>query len=162
MDTPTPEDIRALFDHYLAQGCPCRFPRFRATVARDMKEVGASLWTVSDIGQLLAAFDERVPLVVEKREDFMTRGHCSICSARVIRSWAPVFRDSFLERAEISPGHLPDLGAEVLGVVPVCGPIFPAAPVNVTKAERARIEDAYPRLAPRDWLAYVAALTSAA
>ncbi|HEY6727008.1 MAG TPA: hypothetical protein VI197_23405 [Polyangiaceae bacterium] len=127
-----------------------------------MKEVGASLWTVSDIHQLLATFDQRVPLVVEKRQDFMTQGRCSICSARVVRSWAPVFRDSFLERAEVVPGQLPDLGAEVMGVVPVCGPIFPAAPVNVTTAERARIEDAYPRLAPRDWLAYMAALASAA
>ena len=162
MDIPTPDDIRDLFDHYLAHGCPCRFPRFRATVARDMKEVGASLWTVSDIGQLLATFDQRVPLVVDKRQDFMTRGRCSICSAEVVRSWAPVFRDSFLERAEISPGRLPELGAEVMGIVPVCGPIFPAAPVNLTTAERARIEGAYPRLAPKDWLDYMAALAIAA
>jgi hypothetical protein len=158
VDTPTQDDIRGLFDHYLAHGCPCRFPRFRATVAREMKEVGASLWTVSDIGQLLAAFDQRVPVAVDKRQEFMTQGRCSICDARVIRSWAPVFRDSFLERAEITPGRLPDLGAEVLGIVPVCGRIFPAAPVNVMTAERTRIEDAYPRLSPKDWLLYMAAL----
>ena len=127
-----------------------------------MKEVGASQWDVSDIGQLLATFDRRVPLVVDKRQDFMTQGRCSICEARVVRSGAPVFRDSFLERAEITPGPLPDLGAEVLGIVPVCGPIFPAAPVNVTTAERARIENAYPRLAPKDWLAYMAALATPA
>jgi hypothetical protein len=162
VDTPTPDDIRALFDHYLSHGCPCRFPRFRATVARNMKEVGASQWDVSDIGQLLATFDRRVPLVVEKRQDFMTQGRCSICEARVVRSGAPVFRDSFLERAEITPGPLPDLGAEVLWIVPVCGPIFPAAPVNVTTAERARIEQAYPRLPPKEWLAYMAALATTA
>jgi hypothetical protein len=127
-----------------------------------MKEVGASLWNISDIDQLLSTFDQRVPVVVDKRQDFMTQGRCSICDARVVRSWAPVFRDSFIERAEITPGPLPDLGAEVLGIVPVCGRIFPAAPVNVTAAERARIEDAYPRLSPKDWLLYMAALASTA
>ena len=127
-----------------------------------MKEVGARLWTVVDIGQLLAAFDQRVPVVVDKRQDFMTEGRCSICDARVVRSWAPVFRDSFIERAEVSPGQLPDLGAEVLGIVPVCGPIFAAAPVNVPTAERARIESAYPRLSPKDWLVYMAALSTPA
>ena len=158
MDTPSPDDIRALFDHYLSHGCPCRFPRFRATVARDLGEVGASLWDVSDIAQLLTTFDQRVPLVVDKREGVLTRGRCSICDAQVVRSWAPVFRDSFRERAKIAPGPHPDLGADVLGPVPVCGHVFPAAPVSVTKDERTRIEHAYPRLTPKDWLAYMAAL----
>jgi hypothetical protein len=128
-------------------------------VARDLGEVGAPTWNLSDIGELLAAFDQRVPLVVDERADFSTRGRCSICDAQVVRSWAPVFRDSFLERAAITPGPLSDVGAEVLGPVPVCGRIYPAAPDNVTKSEKARIENAYPRLSPKDWLAYMAALT---
>ena len=158
----TPADIRALFEHYLSHGCPCRFPRFRATVARDLGEVGARDWDVSDIQQLLTVYDQRVPLVVDERADFSTRGRCSICDAQVVRSWAPVFRDSFRERAKITPGRLPDLGAEALGPVPVCGHVFPAAPVNVTKDERNRIEHAYPRLAPEAWLAYLAALAGVA
>jgi len=126
-------------------------------VARDLGEVGASQWDVSDISQLLTRFDERVPLIVDERADFATHGRCSICNAQVVRSWAPVFRDSFRERAKITPGPLPDLGAEALGPVPVCGHIYAAAPVQVTKDERNRIEHAYPRLTPQDWLAYMAA-----
>ena len=71
-----------------------------------MREVDADPWDVSDIAQLLARFDQRVPLSVDKREDFATCGSCSICGAQVVRSWAPVFRDSFRERAQITPGPL--------------------------------------------------------
>jgi len=159
VDTPSQDDIRALFDRYLSHGCPCRFPRFRATVARDLSEVGARSWDVSDIAQLLAAFDQRVPLVLTKPADFSTHGRCSICDAEVVRSSAPIFRDSSIERAKIAPGPLPDLGAEVSWPVPVCGYVFPAAPDNVTKDEKTRIERAYPRLRPKDWLAYMGALS---
>jgi hypothetical protein len=117
---------------------------------------------VSDIAELLATFDERVPLLVDKRVDFATHGRCSICNAQVVRESDPIFRDSSLQRAKITPGPLPDLGAEVLGPVPVCGYVFAAAPADLTKSEKARIENAYPRLSPKDWLAYMAALSTEA
>lgn len=81
MESPSAADFEALFDHYLAHGCPCRFPRFRATVARDMKEVGAAGWDLSDIRELLEVFDRRVYLLEESRDAYTTKGHCTSCSS---------------------------------------------------------------------------------
>jgi hypothetical protein len=160
MDTPSDADIEALFDHYFAHGCPCRFPRFRATVARDLKEIGAWDWGVSDAWMLLAVFDRRVPLVEKTREDFAVRGRCELCGAGVNRFGIPVFRDSFLERANITPGDLPDVGADASGPVPVCGHVFHAAPGNVSRSEQESMQNAYPRLKPETWLAYMRALAA--
>lgn len=160
VDTPSTSDIEALFERYLAHGCPCRFPRFRATVSRDLKEIGAWDWDISDGAQLLTVFDRRVPLSVESREDFAVRGSCKLCGAHVLRFAVPVFRDSFLERARIEPAALPDVGAPVEGPVPICGHVFHASPGNVTRDEAERIQSAYPRLSPADWLAYMGALAT--
>jgi hypothetical protein len=127
-------------------------------VSRDLKESGARDWDISDVRPLLETFDHRVPLLVSSRDALVTRGTCKLCGAQVVRSGAPIFRDSFIERAQIVPGALADVGAAALGPVPVCGHIFPAAPVNVSKNEAERIKDAYPRLNSRDWLAYLRAL----
>jgi hypothetical protein len=75
--------------------------------------------------------------------------------AQVFRSGAPVFRDSFIERARITPGALPDVGATVDGPVPICGNVYHAAPGTVMRHERERIENAIPRLGPTLWLAYM-------
>lgn len=155
MDSPTDTDFEALFEHYLAHGCPCRFPRFRAAVARDMKEIGAWEWDVSEVPALLAIFDRRVPLQEDSRDAYTTRGRCTLCGAQVFRSGAPIFRDSFIERAKITPGALPDVGATVDGPVPICGNIYHAAPGTVTRHERERIENAIPRLGPTLWIAYM-------
>lgn len=157
-DMPSVSDIEGLFDHYLAHGCPCRFPRFRATVSRDLSEIGAREWGVSDVSDLLDVFDRRVGLLDTKQEDFALRGFCEKCGAEVIRSWAPIFRDSFLSAAHISPGRLPDLGAEIGPVLPVCGVIFQAGPGNATRDEKERIQRSFPRLKPADWIAYMGEL----
>src|SRR5688572_19243987 len=114
-------DIESLFDHYFAHGCLCRFPRFRATVGRNLKEVGAWDWGVADILSLLTVFDRRVKLVEVTSEGLGTRGRCALCGASVIRHAIPVFRDSFLEGATITPGALADVGASIHGPVPICG-----------------------------------------
>lgn len=158
MDTPSESDIEALFDHYFSHGCPCRFPRFRATVSRDLKEIGAKDWNVSDVAVLLTVFDRRLRLVVDSREDFAIRGRCELCGAQVVRFGVPLFRDSFLERARITPASSPDVGAPVSGTLPICGHVFQAAPGNVTKDEVNRIQLAYPRLTRDQWLAYMGAL----
>jgi hypothetical protein len=160
VNTATPSDIETLFDHYLAHGCPCRFPRFRATVGRNLKEIGAPDWELADVPGLLVAFDRRVPLDVQSRTPYVTEGSCKRCGAHVIRSGAPIFRDSFIERARITPGAQPDVGAEASGPVPVCGGLFHAAPGNVTQSENQRIQNAYPRLGPELWLAYMRELAS--
>ncbi len=157
---PSASELEGLFDLYLTQGCPCRFPRFRATVSRDMSEVGAREWDVSDIRRLLEPFDQRAPLTASKRDAYSTRGQCGRCGAEVHRYGVPIFRDSFIERARIAPGALPDLGAPVDGAVPICGIVFQVAPSNVTRNEAERIEAAFPRLSPPLWLAYMGALAS--
>jgi hypothetical protein len=158
METSSEPDIGALFDHYFAHGCPCRFPRFRAAVARDLREVGAPNWGLSDIRRLLAVFDRRVRLLEKIRVDFDTRGRCETCGAEVIRFSAPVFRDSSLEGAHITPGPLPDVGAAVTWPLPIYGHVYNASGDNVTRAEEERLDRAYPRLAAADWFAYMAEL----
>jgi hypothetical protein len=158
METPPASEFEPLFDHYLAHGCPCRFPRFRAAVARDMKEIGAPDWDVGEVPRMLAIFDRRVPLLEESQEAYSMRGSCTLCGAKVFRWGAPIFRDSFIERARITPGALPDVGAPVTGPVPVCGNIYHAAPGNVTRSERERIQSSLPRLSPELWFAYMKAL----
>ena len=155
MDTPSATDLEALFEHYFKHGCPCRFPRFRATVARDLREIGAPDWGVSDISSLLSVFDQRVRLLDKTNVDFEVRGRCESCGANVVRFWAPVFRDSFLEGAHITPGALPDVGAEQTWPLPICGNIYQAGPGNATRQEKEQIQKAYPRLSARDWLAYL-------
>lgn len=103
-----------LFDHYFAYGCPCRFPRFRAAVARYLREIGAWDWGVTDVSALLAVFDDRVRSLDRVRVDFEARGRCDRCNAAVVRFWAPVVRDSFLEGVHVSTGDLPDVGATPL------------------------------------------------
>jgi len=160
MDADTGNDFESLFDYYLAHGCPCRFPRFRATVGRDMKEIGAGNWDISEIAALLQIFDRRVPLVKETETDYSVKGRCRICNAQVHRWGAPVFRDSFIERARITRGELPDVGADADGPVPVCSSVYQAAPGNLLRVERERIENAFPRLSPPLWMAYMKALAS--
>ncbi len=150
--------LEALFDHYLARGCPCRFPRFRATVSRDMKEIGAAEWDISDIPTLLHIFDRRVPLVKESESGYSVQGRCKLCNAHVFRWGAPVFRDSFIERARITPGELPDVGADADWPVPICGAVHQAAPGNVMRVERERIEASFSRLSFPLWLEYMKAL----
>lgn len=160
MDTPSVSDIEGLFDLYFAHGCPCRFPRFRATVARDLKEIDAWDWGVSDGRMLLGVFDRRVRVLEESREALAMRGRCELCGAEVVRFGIPVFRDSFLERAHITPGALPDVGAAASWPLPICGHVFHAGPGNVTRSEKERIQSSYPRLNPRDWLAYMGELAA--
>jgi hypothetical protein len=153
-------DIESLFDHYLAHGCPCRFPRFRATVGRNLKEIGAWDWGVIDILPLLTVFDRRVRLVEVTSEALCARGRCALCGASVVRYAIPVFRDSFLEGATITSGSLGDLGAGVQGPLPICGGVFHAGPGPVARHERERIEQAYPRFNVQDWLEFMCALAS--
>jgi hypothetical protein len=160
MDADAKTDFESLFDYYLSHGCPCRFPRFRATVGRDMKEIGAPQWDVSEVPALLQIFDRRVPLTKDTETDYSIKGRCKICNAQVYRWGAPVFRDSFIERARITPGDLPDVGADADGPVPVCGSVYPAGPSNVMRVERERIENAFPRLSPSLWLEYMKALAN--
>lgn len=159
IERPSPADLDALFDLYLANGCPCRFPRFRAAVGRNLhNELGVRDWDVSDAEWLLAIFDRRVPFIEDSCEDFARRGHCKLCGAEVVRSWAPVFRDSFLERALITPGPLPDVGAPVTALMPICGRLFLAAPGNLTRDETERIQNGLPRLKPAEWIAFMGEL----
>lgn len=155
--TPEP-DIDGLFDHYFAHGCPCRFPRFRAAVARDLRDIGAWDWGVSDINRLVAVFDQRVRLIDKVRVDFDTRGRCATCNAEVVRYSMPVFRDSSLPGVQITPSALPDVGAPVTWPPPIYGHVYHAGPGPLPRSEEERIEAAYPRLSAADWTAYMSAL----
>lgn len=157
MERPTAENIEHLFDGYYDGGCPCRYPRFRAAVARDLAEVGAPQWGVSDTWLLLSEFDRRFSAADQDTHSFGFNANCASCGARVKRFGVPVFRDSFIERAIIEPQGAPDIGADVIGVVPIVGVVYPAGPDNAPRSERERIEASYPRFEVAAWLSYMTA-----
>jgi hypothetical protein len=112
------------------------------------------------VPRMLSIFDRRVVLLKESRDNYSTRGSCKLCGAKVFRWGAPIFRDSFIERAQITPGPVPDVGAPATGPVPICGNVYHAAPGDVTRTERERIEHALPRLSQEPWFTYMKELAT--
>src|ERR1700678_3357078 len=66
-------------------GCPCRFPRFRATVERETDIFGASMSTWEQ-QFLMTLFDRIVKLIEPKSTKGESRGKCARCGA-TIRRW---------------------------------------------------------------------------
>ena len=148
----------ALFDFYLEHGCPCRFPRFRGTVGRSFKDFAGWEFTTTDVNRLVSCFDRRVHLVETQSEDFATRGRCERCGAEVTRYGIPVYKDAFIERATITPGPMPDVGAGIHSVVPICAPLYRVGPATNTRSSAGGAAGGLPQLNVEDWLEYMRAL----
>ncbi len=151
--------------------CPCRFPRFRATVERETLSFGAPLMTWEQY-LLIGSFDRAVSLV--NRRPLVTRGegtghegNCARCGAFVRRSSEEKFRDQWIEHMVVQPcPGLEDLGAAVDGPVPHCWPFFAAASTESERrdAERARLdaEVTCPRISLDAWITWMKALRAPA
>ena len=105
--------LDALIDAYLADACPCRFPRFRAVVSFDSSPRFGASYTTREQRSLIAAYDARVP--VEDRAAFGPspegrQGKCAICGSRVERSSSEDGVQFLVIRA--APGVV-DVGAPV-------------------------------------------------
>lgn len=150
--------MQELYAHYLAHGCPCRFPRFRAMAARDTKEVSAPGFTTFDHQALVTLFDDKVP--IRERVD-VSAGHLGVCveCGSTVRRWGDeLFRGAFLEHLVIEPAAgLVDVGAPVTGPLPHAWPFYFVGPEDHGSG-RALVEAAYPALDLDAWFAWMRAL----
>jgi hypothetical protein len=128
----------------LQDGCPCRFPRFRAMVARDTQQAGFACFTSEEQPMLIDAYVRAVPLV---------NGRCVRCGALAVR-WAWEFgKTAFVEYMRFEDSTLSDLGAPASSPIPRCRPFY--ATGFATKAQRKKVERFYPRLTETDWLSWL-------
>jgi hypothetical protein len=146
--------LEVLFDHFFEHGCPCRFPRFRATVLRDTREVGAPDYTTWEQQALVALFDRRVPLLDRENRPVGHEGRCASCGSHVERWGVESFRDAWIEYLRITPAAgVPDTGAELHTPVPHCWPFFRAGPPDRSLGHIVDLH--YPKVSQDDWLAWI-------
>jgi hypothetical protein len=151
--------MTALMDHYMAHGCPCRFPRFRAHQQRDTAEIGAPGWTTWEQQGLMSLFDQRVPLNNKNTEPLGHTGECALCGASIKRWGEEKFRDAWLEHMRIVPKPgVADIGAGVHAPVPRANQFFYAGPANRDTAHLVDIH--YPKVSEEDWFEYMKALAT--
>jgi hypothetical protein len=161
----TPAAIEELMADFLqGGGCPCRFPRFRATVARDTASFGA-LPTTWEQSLLITLHDRKAMLrnnrpLVRRGEGVGYQAECARCGATVSRLGLEVQRDQWYDRMTVRPKPgVEELGAAVAGALPHCWPFFAVAGSERERAaaDRARrdSEITYPRLSLDDWLAWM-------
>ncbi len=143
-----------------AGGCPCRFPRFRATVERETDALGAPMMTWEQY-TLIMLFDGKVPLDPSRHVPGGREGSCSVCGASIRRWGAEVARDQWMEHMRVVPHEgVGDLGASAGGAVPHCFPFFTVGVDDARARRDAEIQ--YPRLALDAWVAWMQARPSGA
>lgn len=146
-----PADVAELLRHFLATGCPCRYPRFVAFAGRDLPS------GVGDFAQqvVIFQFDELVPLNDKKGGGPAWEGRCARCGSRVQRWGEELAMSSWIDHLRITPAAgLDPLGAGVSAAIPRCGGFFAAAP-GVSSRDVSEAEQAYPLLTPAEWLAWL-------
>jgi hypothetical protein len=121
-DDPFVRVIEDLLDFYLALGCPCRFPRFRATVARSTQKVAGGSFTSEDQRRLIYIYERKVELVGKEPlegwggpvEKDMYQAKCGACRSRVQRSSNEFANGGWVDYLSIAltPGVM-ELGAFV-------------------------------------------------
>lgn len=152
--------MQALYAHYLAHGCPCRFPRFRAAASRDTAELGAPGFTTFEQQALVTLFDDKVGLRDRTNREAGHTGHCVACGSLVRRWGEERFRGAFLEHLVIEPAEgLVDVGAPLHGPVPHAWPFYFVGPEDHGNG-RPLVEAAYPGLALEDWFAWMRELAA--
>jgi hypothetical protein len=161
----TPAAIETLIDGMLRDGgCACRFPRFRATVARNTVSFGVPLMTWEQY-LLITLHDRRVTLrnkrpLVRPGEGTGYTAECARCGAVVSRLSLEFQRDQWHDRITVRPKPgVEDLGAAVAGALPHCWRFFSVAGSEreraATDCARRDAEITYPRLLLDDWLAWM-------
>jgi hypothetical protein len=143
--------LDALMDHYLAHGCPCRFPRFRSTCDRNTVEVGLPSYTSTDQQGLIRRYEQRTPAkpISDTRRGRLFK--CTLCGASVERYADQPNRDVFIAYLHVKPAKgVADLGAPVDGPLFHCAPLWHADVAN--KSEEDLLGISYPTLPLAQWL----------
>jgi hypothetical protein len=145
--------LDTLYEDYLARGCPCRFPRFRAVA----KQWGLPSGIVSseDRDGLVGVFEEKVPLVERRTDEGGWNATCAKCDASVRMGRA------VSSHGETSADYLmittaqPDVGARLEQPLVRCRPwriVGPGSEGIMVEAGRK-----YPFVDEADWLAWMRA-----
>jgi len=141
-------------------GCPCRFPRFRATVERDTEALGAHLMTYEQY-LLMTVFDRKVRLankrsaVAKRGQGVGHEGECALCGAFIRRTSVEPVRDQFIDCMTVRPGvGVEDLGAAVDRALPHCWKFYGVVDPATERARR-EAELTYPQISFEEWLAWM-------
>jgi hypothetical protein len=156
------DELAQLIVGYLEVGCPCRFPRFRAVVARDTSRVAGGSFTSAEQTGLIEAFEQRVPLVDRgplegsggPAQAGMYQAKCRVCGSRVARSSNELAPGGWVDYLSIRAApDAADLGAPVEhGRVYRPCPLVAAGP-GMTGMQRAA--EAFPMIGRDEWLAWM-------
>ncbi|MGD0674446.1 MAG: hypothetical protein ABSC94_03460 [Polyangiaceae bacterium] len=148
--------VDGLMDYFLAHGCPCRFPRFRALCERDTAAVGAPGYTSTEQQSLVLAFDRAAPLVERRPLPGKPgyRAKCARCGAGIERLSVEHFRDMWIEYLRVRPAKtVVDVGEPLHAPVPHCLPFYHAGATNPSEEQMLALS--YPFLPVNDWLAWI-------
>jgi hypothetical protein len=145
--------VGRVVDGMLVRGCPCRYPRFRASCERDSKDLGAPGYTTWDQSILVAQFEQKVPRNVISDGPRLRRGQCAVCGANYAHTIEEYFRDAWIERLEIKP-VLSEIGAPLYAALPRCCPFYAAGP-HGRDYELHLLDLHYPQLSTDEWVAWL-------
>jgi len=149
--------IDELMSDYLAGACPCRFPRFRATVGRDITALfGVAEYTNPEQEQLIARFDARVALTGRSPTRTGWRGFCARCNGEIVREDIEGEREP-ASHLFITPGPAPDVGAPFEGAIPRVYGFYPLGRAAPSQLVVAQLNAAYPLMSEEHWLAWMRA-----
>lgn len=150
--------VEALFDRYLALGCPCRFPRFRALVEEQYAPAMGPPLLAQDQQALIYVFDRRVPLTDREKKPMGHRGRCEKCGARVERWYVEHFKGAWIEYLTIAPAPgAVEIGAPVDTPIPHCRSFVPAGPMDGRNRNNSEAESDHPGVRLDDWFAWLEA-----
>jgi hypothetical protein len=162
---PFAQELLALIDYYLAKGCPCRFPRFRAIVKRDTSGVAGGAFRSEEQLMLIRAFEQKVPLVNRQAlegwagpmNDTTYEAACGVCGSFVARYANEFASGAWVDMLAIrKPKGLADIGAPAEQ-----GRIFrprPFEPMGPGMTGMYRAAQAYPFMEEELWLEWMRAL----
>jgi hypothetical protein len=149
--------LERLLDRYLEDACPCRFPRFRAVVARVTRGAGGGSFTSEDQRGLIRAFDRRAPIVDQRPMDGFNVvttglwiGRCGRCGSTLRRSFEEGSPGGTMDllRVFLASGMV-DVGCEVNN-----GPVYRCRPLEALGAGMAGLGKAaqvFPLISENEW-----------
>ena len=82
-----PKLLAQVIASMLERGCPCRYPRFRASCERASKDLGALGYTTWEQTLLVTLFESKVPRRGIKHDGpNKETGFCGVCGAAYVRT----------------------------------------------------------------------------
>jgi len=156
------QKVLVLVDYYLAEGCPCRFPRFRAIVSRDTSRVAEGAFRSDEQLSLILAFEQRVPIVNRRAlegwggpmSDGVYEAECGVCGSGVERSSNELAPGAWVEYLVIRRAQ----GRVDIGAPAPQGRVFrprPFVAMGPGMTGMPKAAQAYPFMEEEAWLAWM-------